>query len=382
MCRWSRRRTRRSTIRPPCARSGACSARTRRRAAQDEQCGSFGCVRREQRGRHEDRNSAPTTARRAEVRARDAEPRSEATIAADSDAWPLACPVCGAHLHRTLRVFTCPAGHSFDAAREGYVNLLTPQHRERGITGDTPEMLHARRRFLEGGFYRPMLDRVIADAALLLRSGRTAQENPLRSIVEVGCGEGYYIGGAAEALQSHGAAEALQSHGAAARFVGLDVSKPAVRLAAKRYPDIAFAVANVRRRLYLHSASVDVLLSIFAPRNPAEFARVVAPGGHLIVVIPAQSHLGSLRSQLGLIGVEEAKEERVIDQFRNSFTLVDRSRVEYPLELAADAVNDLVMMGPNRWHQPAGGGQPDAGERTGEVETTASFVLLRLARSA
>lgn len=233
-------------------------------------------------------------------------------------------------------------------------------------------MLHARRRFLQAGFYRPILDRVIADARLVLASCGAAQTYPVRSVVEVGCGEGYYIGSAAEALRAHGAAT---------RFVGFDVSKAAVRIAARRYPDVTFAVANVRRRLYLHTASVNVLLSIFAPRNPAEFARVLAPGGHLIIVIPGQSHLESLRSQLGLIGVQEAKEERITEQFRDAFALVDLSCVEYPLELTADAVNDVVMMGPNRWHRPAGAARADAGETLRDVETTASFVLLRLVRA-
>lgn len=254
------------------------------------------------------------------------------------------------------------------------MNLLTPQHRERGISGDTPDMLHARRRFLEADFYQPLLDRVIVDTALLLAD--TSDGASRRSVVEVGCGEGYYIGGMADALRT-------ECPGT--RFVGLDVSKSAVRMAAKRYPHVAFAVSNVRRRLYLHSASAQVLLSIFAPRNPREFARVVAPGGHLIIVIPDSSHLASLRSRMGLIGVEEAKEERILEQFHDVYAVVDRAAMEYPLVLNRDAIEGLVMMGPNRWHRPVEGDRLEAGgERVGshvaEVATTASFVLLRLVR--
>jgi SAM-dependent methyltransferase len=280
-----------------------------------------------------------------------------------TDAWPLACPVCNAGLTHGGRVFVCPTGHAFDQSRDGYVNLLVQQHRERGIDGDTLDMLRSRRSFLDAGYYRPLLDRLVllVDARL----DDTERGVGRMCVAEVGCGEGYYIGGIAARARA----------GDRMRCVGLDVSRDAVRLAARKHADVMFAVANVRRRLYLSDGSASVLLSVFAPRNAAEFARVTAPGGSVIIVIPGEDHLASLRGEHGLIGIQESKEDRVLEQFEGVFTAADRSALTYPLDLTADAVRELIAMGPNRWHTDASG-------RTGvePASTTASFVILQLTK--
>jgi len=235
-------------------------------------------------------------------------------------------------------------------------------------------MLRARRRFLDSGYYAPLRDHLVAQGAALAatreRTGTGPGHVADRCAAEIGCGEGYYIGALARELATGG--------GLATRFVGMDVSKAAVRLAAKRHENVTFIVGNVRHQIYLHTGSVGVLLSVFAPRNAAEFARVTAPGGHLLIVIPSPAHLGSLRAELDLIGVEDAKEDRVHDQFGSRFTMVRRSELHYPLDLSPDAVADLVAMGPNRWHTSPGSQSDPPGART----TEASFVILQFERDA
>jgi 23S rRNA (guanine745-N1)-methyltransferase len=254
--------------------------------------------------------------------------------------------VCSGALHHEPGLLRCASRHSFDIAREGYVNLLTSADRERGIEGDTRAMLHARRRFLDAGHFAPLLD--------ALRE----HVNGARCVVEVGCGEGYYIGGLAH------------EHG---RFIGIDIARDAVRMAAQRYRNATFAVANVRRRLYVESHAADVLLSIFAPRNPAEFARIVLPGGSLVIVVPTPAHMANVRAAHDMLDIEQAKEERIEQQFGADFALVQRRVLEYPLELGADALRDFIMMGPTARHHAA----DDVDEG---AATVASFVVLKLQR--
>lgn len=284
----------------------------------------------------------------------------------------LTCPICTEPLRLYDGTFRCPAGHSFDIAREGYVNLLPPQHRTRGMEGDLPEMLRARRRFLEAGYYAPLRDLLAKRVAALLDEGGNP-EGPSAGgppcIVEVGCGEGYYIGGIGAMLR--------ERYGLTPHLFGMDLAKTAVRLAARRYPDVTFFVGDVNRRIYLESGSLRVLLDIFAPRNPAEFARVLAPGGRALVVIPAPEHLASIRADFGLLEIQEEKEQRVSERFAEGFDLVHREELRFPLQLPTRGVADLIAMGPNQWHMEPGWVMP---ERTTQLSTEAAFVVLVLER--
>jgi 23S rRNA (guanine745-N1)-methyltransferase len=286
----------------------------------------------------------------------------------DSAALPLECPVCRRPLDNTGRAWACAAGHSFDAAREGYVNLFPPQHRTRGIEGDTAEMLRARRRFLESGHFRPLRDLLAEKVAAILDRPASAVSPQSRHVLEVGCGEGYYVGGIAEVLgEAHGDVHLL----------GMDVSKAAARMAAKRYPGATFFVGDLNNRIYLQDGSVDVLLDVFAPRNPAEFARVLRPGGFLLVAIPAETHLASLRSQYRLLDIQPDKEAKVLDRLGTAFRLVGRAELCYEMTLAEGEVADVVTMGPSQWHHRG----PEGGEGLALLATEASFVVLTLAPS-
>ena len=242
----------------------------------------------------------------------------------------LACPLRQTGLSQTGTALKCANGHSFDIAREGYVNLLLQKR-----SGDAKEMLRARRSFLEHGFYQPLSDAVNE----LVHTYLLDVSKPLH-ILDAGCGEGYYL----DRLQN--ALAPLQN----GYYIGLDVSKEAIRMAAKRYKQLLFVVADVKQRLVLADGVIHAILNIFAPRNPSEFARVTIAGGILIVVIPNPEHLLRLRTALGLLGMEEQKQQHVKEQFAGAFELVESTSIAYSLHLNKEEIEQVVMMTPNYWH--------------------------------
>lgn len=299
--------------------------------------------------------------------------RDDSQVVGAPERCHLTCPICSAPLRRDDGTLRCPAGHSFDIAREGYVNLLPPQHRTRGVEGDLPEMLRARRRFLEAGYYAPLRDLLAERVAALLDDDGSPESHPAGvppCIAEVGCGEGYYIGEIGSLLR--------ERYGLAPRLFGMDLAKAAVRLGARRYPDVTFFVGDINRKIYLESRSLRVLLDIFAPRNPAEFARVLTPGGRALIVIPAPEHLASIREAFGLLEIQGEKERRVLERFAADFDLDDRVELRYPLHLPSPAIADLIAMGPSQWHREPGWELP---EGTPALSTEAAFVVLCLACS-
>lgn len=259
----------------------------------------------------------------------------------------LACPVCGAGVEleaaagraRSLR---CPAGHVVDVARQGTVNLLGGR---RGPgTGDTAEMVAARERFLADGHYAPVAD-AVAEAALCgMRAGPGSVPAGPPAVVDVGAGTGWYLARVLDAL----AAAGTPSVGLA-----LDLSPHAVRRAARAHPCVGAAVADTWMRLPVRDGVAAVVLDVFAPRNPAEIARVLRPGGALVVVTPLPEHLGELRAALGLLDVEPEKQERLASGLADRFSPAAASDVTARLALTRDEVADLVGMGPSARHGDA-----------------------------
>lgn len=244
----------------------------------------------------------------------------------------LRCPVCEAHLFRVTGAVRCPAGHSFDIARHGYVSLLTGAS---PTSGDDAAMVQARRRFLEGGAYAP------------LRAGVTdlaVGASPSPSVVmEAGCGTAYYLAGVLDALP-----EAIG--------LGLDSSARALRVAAKAHPRAAAAAWDSFRAPFpLAPLSVDLVLDVFAPRNPVEFQRMLRPGGRLIVARPRNEHLAQLRGQVErMIGIDPVKEERLHRALDPFFEAVDIELIEYVAPLTPQEAADLVLMTPGARHLTEG----------------------------
>jgi len=241
----------------------------------------------------------------------------------------LSCPVCGDVLGDVDGSARCPAGHSFDYARSGYLNLTGSGGS--GRVGDTKAMVVARDEFLAAGHYRPIADAVAAAVA-------AADSGPL---VEIGSGTGYYLAAAVECLEEAGGGLAAS---------GLDLSKAAADRAARRYPEIGFVVADVEAEIPLPEASVGVAISVFSPRPAAELGRVVRPGGELVVALAGPRHLERLRDRLQLMKIHEDKLGLLNERLAPWFLPIRTETVEYEIELGAEDARRLVLMGPNAWH--------------------------------
>ncbi|MEO7397324.1 MAG: methyltransferase domain-containing protein [Ilumatobacteraceae bacterium] len=186
------------------------------------------------------------------------------------------CPHCGDDLVEESSRFVCAARHSFDRAREGYVNLLPGGRLQRSRTsasdpGDDEAMLAARRQVFDAGLYRPVLD-AVAEAVAATR--------PLH-VLDSGCGEGSYLAAVTERC--------------AATATGIDIAKTAIRMAARRHSQHRYAVASAYV-LPFADECFDVVVNVFAPRDFVEMARVLRRGGRAVVVTPGPDHLRELKS--------------------------------------------------------------------------------------
>ncbi|MDP2341902.1 MAG: methyltransferase domain-containing protein [Deltaproteobacteria bacterium] len=201
-------------------------------------------------------------------------------------------------------------------------------------------MLQARRRFLGSGAYAPLAQALIAHLPEPSAGNRKEQV-----VVDVGCGEGYY-------------SSAIDAHLQSTCVLGVDVSREAVRLAAKEHTRSMsegphFLVGDIKQGLPIKTEAVDVVVNVFAPRNPAEFARVLTAGGALLVAIPNAEHLQELRERFGGIGIEPDKEAHVIEQLAPSFSVEATAVWRQTLALPASAVRDLLHMTPSHHHVQA-----------------------------
>lgn len=275
---------------------------------------------------------------------------------------PLICPICAQPLADYVQTWRCPAGHSFDVAREGYTNLLRRHKKLPETVGDSPEMLWARREFLARGFYEPLSD-VINERVV---TAVASQPDPV--IVDVGCGEGYYLRRLVQRLAGQPTA-----------LFGVDIAKTAVRLAAKRGDGHGrYLVADVNAQLPFADNSVHVLLNLFAPRHPAEFARLVTSGGLLLLAMPAPDHLQSLRDRFGLIGIQPEKLAHVATQFTDLFAMQPAQAVTFPLRLENETLQWLIQMIPGARHLTPE--QQEEIAQTAVMETVASFVVVMMKR--
>ena len=236
----------------------------------------------------------------------------------------LGCPHCAAHLTPHDGLFDCPNGHVFDIAKQGYVALLGAGART--DTGDSADMVAARAEFLGAGHYRPIGSAV--GAAMAGRRG---------PLLEIGAGTGYYLAGA------------LDAAGSAVAGIALDSSKYAARRAATD-ARVVSVVADAWSALPVQDDSISAVLSVFAPRTPAEIARVLAPGGLFVAVTPQAGHLAQLRDRLTMLTVDEGKAQKLAESFAGSLALTAAETVEFDLTLDHAAVSALIRMGPTARH--------------------------------
>jgi len=256
------------------------------------------------------------------------------------------------------------SGHSYDVAKQGYVTLAAGKGI--GHEGDSLEMVNSRETFLSNGHFAPFVESV-SDALADVVERVAGDADPV--ILEAGAGTGYYLAHTLDLIQG-------------ARGVGLDVSVPAAKHLAKSHPRVGAVVADVWEQLPIRTDSIHALAVVFAPRNPAEFARVLVEGGEAVMLVADQGHLDELREPLGILGVEDGKIERLIAQSEGHLVpAADPELIEYPMQLGRDAIAAQVGMSPSARHLDADVLQARLAELPEQMEVTARAQLIRMRKA-
>ena len=258
----------------------------------------------------------------------------------------LVCPICGKALQQIEKAFVCPDRHSFDIARQGYVNLLTVQQKHSLAPGDTREQVLSRRAFLEAGSYTPIADTLIAAARKYGVSGE---------ILDIGCGEGWYSARLSAAL--------------GLPLTGLDISKEAVRCAAAKYKDARWLCATAAH-IPVPEGSAALITSLFALTLPEEFHRVLAPNGLYFQVLAAEDHLLGLK---GIIYDELHHKEKDTVPELPGFQRLESIPIRFSFTVEGEQVRNLFSMTPHVFRIGKAGAERLA--KTDYLEDTASCVL-------
>lgn len=232
----------------------------------------------------------------------------------------LICPLCQQPLLSGSRQWVCANGHSYDQARQGYLNLLLVQHKKSRQPGDTPTMLACRQAFLDAGHYQPVSDRI---GELLGAAGP-------HQLLDMGCGEGYYTA-------------RLQQQLPECAIGGMDISKDAIIKACRRGREIQWLVGSTAR-LPVADASLDAALSVFSPWTWEECLRCLKPGGQLLLVGPHGDHLLALREQL-YDSIHPTPE--LIKALPEGLEIVNDQTLRYALDLTPTDLASLIGMTPH-----------------------------------
>ncbi len=232
------------------------------------------------------------------------------------------CPLCQQPLSQNAKHYQCPNRHSFDIAREGYVNLLPVQQKNSKDPGDNKEMMQARRQFLHAGWYAPLAQAVAT----------TLSEVAPQRLLDLGCGEGYYTG-------------IIKQQLADTAVWGLDISKSAIKFAAKAQPNIAFSVASAYQ-LPFAANSFDAIVRIYAPSKAQELKRVLSTGGHLLTVTPGPQHLVQIKQAV----YEQVRLHDDAMVSLDGFVHLKRQQLKFELNFSrSEDVLALVQMVPLAW---------------------------------
>lgn len=232
------------------------------------------------------------------------------------------CPLCreGLLAAEQEKSLVCSAGHCYDVAKEGYVNLILANRKRSVQPGDSKEMISARGRVHEAGLYQPLASAIQEQLAAL--------ESPPSQVLDLGCGEGYYSAAIQQALPG-------------ATIFGIDVAKPAVKSAAKNCPQGNFAVASVID-VPLVDSSIDLVTSVFAPVDAPQVSRLLKPEGIYLKITPASRHLWELRCLLYNLPRPHQRESQLLPGFES----VVETDLHYTRALSGELLRDLVAMTP------------------------------------
>lgn len=267
------------------------------------------------------------------------------------EATILRCPICGQPLNQQEKTLVCGNRHSFDIARQGYVNLLPVTQKHSKHPGDTRDMVAARRAFLDRGYYAPIAQTVQRIF------GERMPEHP--KVLDAGCGEGYYL-------------SQLMPHLPGGTFLGVDISKDAVRYAAGRCKSAMWITASAAH-LPVMDGRLDGVMSMFALTMPEEFHRVLTPGGYYLEVTAGREHLMALKE---LIYPEITEKQEKKSKEYPGFRLVQEETLEFDFSLTEhQEIMQLLTMTPHLWRISREGAQ-----RAAEAETLddRAQVLFRL----
>lgn len=253
----------------------------------------------------------------------------------------LRCPVCQGDLIAETKRYVCANNHTFDIARQGYVNLLLSSQRSSKAPGDSADMLADRRAFLEAGCYAPLRERVVSSLAQW-----PAPADREQVVLDLGCGEGYYTA-------------ALTAPNR--KVYGLDIAKPALAMAAKRDRSITWCVGT-SRALPFHDAALDAVVGIFCRPHVAEIRRVLHGDSLFLNVGPGPNHLRELREILyPVVRPENAA------QCPEGFVEIQNETLSYTFKLEGQSIAQLARMTPHYWRAPA--------ERRAQLERSDALTL-------
>lgn len=233
----------------------------------------------------------------------------------------LRCPLDECELTYADHTLVCDHGHQFDVGKPGYANLLSVQHKQSRDPGDSKAMIVARSQFLSRGFYQPVAQLLIDQIATFAPSKLT--------IVDAGCGEGYYLHALSNAFDK-------QLH-----LIGFDISKWAVQQAAKRCDGTWLIASN--KRIPIGDGSADVILDMFGFPDFDSFSRVLKPNGVLICVTPAQNHLIELRELL----YDEIRNKTDNRNYPPRWNVIHSQRLKFEVVLNQEDVQNLLLMTPH-----------------------------------
>ncbi|ATD19762.1 putative RNA methyltransferase [Acinetobacter baumannii] len=231
----------------------------------------------------------------------------------------LMCPVCRQRLELVSKTWRCEQGHSYDIAKQGYVNLHVVQHKHSKNPGDTPESIDARRAFLQGGYYQPLQQAIV----------HLLKDLKAKMVLDIGCGEGYYTSAMQQIVE---------------QCIGVDIAKNAVQRAAKLNDKVTWVVGT-GATLPVIDQSMDVCTSLFSPIPQTEILRVLKDDGYLIVVTPATDHLYAMREAL-FEQVNPHTPQKFVEQLQDLFELKEQQVIEAPLVLDQQALKNLIAMTP------------------------------------
>jgi len=263
------------------------------------------------------------------------------------------CPNCDQALilqpETQPQTYRCNNQHSFDLAREGYLNLLLAQNKRSRNPGDSDEMIRSRQRFLNAGYYQPLADAIIAAVA-------KAANGTEQSVLDLGCGEGYYLqqlriasqNVASQKLASKTTASDTKSSNQTLKLLGIDISKFAVRLAAKRKIDARLAVDSVYN-IPLFENRIDTAVSVFSPISIEETARVLKPQGKLIMVGPGAEHLSGLTALIYEQSLPHGGNTEGLEKAAQ-FSLLEQIEIKQTIVVSGSDIIDLLKMTPYYWH--------------------------------